>query len=101
VLPTESFDGPTVFGFWDDLKIYSETGQAVYYLVNGTAPNRIITFEFYESDFASSIQYYHFQMIFEENLPNIVKCVYFEISDNGTSATVGVQGQRHICCCYS
>ncbi|CAF1131866.1 unnamed protein product [Adineta steineri] len=90
-LPTGSVGGPTAFGFWDDLKIYSGTAQAVYYGTSGTAPNRITIFEYYTSNYASPINYYHFQIIFYENLPNIVKYVYFEIFDGGASATIGVQ----------
>ena len=59
----------------------------------GTAPNRITTFEFYESSYASSTQYYHFQIIFYENLPNIVKYFYYEMSDGRINATIGIQGK--------
>ncbi|CAF0834149.1 unnamed protein product [Adineta steineri] len=90
-LSSSSFGGPTVFGFWDDLFITTGTSQAIYYAISGTAPNRITTFEFYESSYASSTQYYHFQVIFYENLPNIVKCFYFDMSDGGASATIGIQ----------
>ena len=80
-----------MFGLWDDLKIYIGTAQTIYYAVNGATPNRITTFEFYESNFGSSVQYYHFQIIFYENLPNIVKLFYFEMSDGGVGATIGLQ----------
>ncbi len=56
-------------------------------------PNRITTFEFLTSDFDRATEYYHFQIIFFENLPNIVKYVYFEISDGGNSSTIGVQSK--------
>ncbi|CAF2577746.1 unnamed protein product [Rotaria sp. Silwood2] len=45
-LPSSSFGGPTVFGYWDDLIIYSGTSQSVYYSVAETAPNRLATFEY-------------------------------------------------------
>lgn len=73
--------------------IYSGTSQTVYYNVDGTAPNRTTTFEFYESHYGAPTEYYHFQILFYENLPNIVKYIYFQISDNGTSATIGTQGK--------
>lgn len=78
---------------WDDLFIYTGTSQTIYYATSGTAPNRITTFEFYESYFGQSTRYYHFQIIFYENLPNIVKCVYFDMTDNGAGATIGVQSK--------
>lgn len=71
--------------------IYSGTSQSVYYGVSGTAPNRLATFEFYASHYGQSSQYYHFQIIFYENSPGIVDYVYFQASDGGASATIGVQ----------
>ncbi|CAF4235024.1 unnamed protein product, partial [Adineta steineri] len=78
-LPTTIVGGPTAFAFWDDLIIYGSTGQMVYYSTTGTAPNRITGFEYYASPISIPAQYYHFQILFYENLPNIVKYVYFEI----------------------
>jgi hypothetical protein len=92
-LPTASFPGPTAFGYWDDLHIRPNTSQNIYYAVAGMAPDRTTTFEFITSHFSRSTEYYHFQIIFFENLPNIVKYVYFEISDGGSSATIGVQSE--------
>ncbi|UJR07520.1 hypothetical protein I4U23_011809 [Adineta vaga] len=91
-LPSSSFGGPTVFGYWDDLMIARNTSQTIYYGVSGTAPNRITTFEFYESHYSSSTQYYHFQIIFNENQSNVVKCFYFDMSNGGATGTIGIQG---------
>ncbi|CAF0784108.1 unnamed protein product [Adineta steineri] len=90
-LPTTSVGGPTAFVFWYDLAIYSGTAQMVYYATIGTAPNRITGFEFYTTSSTYPSNYYHFQILFYENLPNIVEYVYFEISDGGSLATIGVQ----------
>jgi hypothetical protein len=93
MLPTRSFSGPTALPFWDDLMIYGNTSQSVYYSVAGTAPNRTTTFEFYESKYSAPTEFYHFQVIFYENMPGIVDYIYFEISDGGVSATIGTQGK--------
>ncbi|CAF3700582.1 unnamed protein product [Rotaria sp. Silwood1] len=90
-LPTSSFSGPTALGYWDDLMIYASTSQSVYYGTTGTAPNRSLVFEFYESHYGQSTQYYHFQIVFYENIPDVVDFLYFQISDGGSSATIGVQ----------
>jgi len=82
-----------VFGYWDDLYIKAGTSQNIYYAVNGIAPNRTITFEFYCTHYGLFSEYYHFQIVFFENLPNIVKYIYFEASDSGSSATIGVQSK--------
>ncbi|CAF3811607.1 unnamed protein product [Rotaria magnacalcarata] len=91
VLPASSFSGPTAFGYWDDLYITNSTSQNIYYAVSGAMPNRTTTFEIFATHYAQVNQYYHFQIIFYENLPNVVKYLYFEASDTGSSATIGVQ----------
>lgn len=45
------------------------------------------------SHYAASSQYYHFQIIFYEATLNIVRYYYFQDSDGGSSATIGVQGK--------
>ncbi len=45
------------------------------------------------SHYAASNQYYHFQIIFYEASPGIVRYYYFQDSDGGASATIGVQGK--------
>ncbi|CAF1365126.1 unnamed protein product [Rotaria magnacalcarata] len=62
-LPTNSFGGPTAFGYWDDLMIYAGTSQSVYYSVSGTSPNQLATFEYYMSHYGQPTQYYHFQIL--------------------------------------
>ena len=95
-LPTSSFGGPTAFAYWDDLMIYGGTSQCVYYNVAGTAPSRTTTFEFLESHYGVPSQYYHFQVIFDESLPGVVQYYYFQSSDGGVSATIGVQSRQSI-----
>ncbi|CAF2168096.1 unnamed protein product [Rotaria magnacalcarata] len=90
-LPSSDFNSPTAFGFWDDLKIYQSYNHAIYYAERGVAPYRRMIFEFYEGHYSEKSRYYRFQIIFYENVPNIVRYVYFHISDGGASATIGVQ----------
>lgn len=91
-LPSSSFSGPTAFGYWDDLYIYAGTSESVYYGTTGTAPNRNMVFEFYMSHYGASSQYYHFQIVFYENTPGVVRYYYYQDSDGGSSATIGTQG---------
>ncbi|CAF4052596.1 unnamed protein product, partial [Rotaria magnacalcarata] len=90
-LPSGSFSGPTAFGYWDDLYIYAGTSQSVYYGTTGTYPNRNMVFEFYMAHFGGPTLYYHFQIVFYEAALNIVAYSYFQSSDGGASATIGVQ----------
>jgi hypothetical protein len=83
-LPTSMFSGAIVFGYWDDLYIYSGTSQGIYYAAEGTAPNRTLVFEYYTSYFGASNQYYHFQIVFFETAPGVVSC------------SIGVQSKRSI-----
>ena len=87
-----------MFWFWNDLKnIYLNIHKIQVSLSHsGTTPNQITTFEFSTNRsmflFPFPLLYpFQFQIIFFENLPNIVKCVYFNIPDGGQSATIGVQ----------
>ena len=93
-MPTGSFSDTTVFAFWDDLYIYTNTSQDVYYAVQGNAPNRTLIFEYYTTHFAQTTQYYRFQVIFFEGVPGVVQYKYFDASDGGVSCTVGVQGNQ-------
>ena len=92
-LPSNIFPSVTIFPYWDDLYIYSNTSQGIYYQSDGNLPNRVSTFEFYTSHYQLPREYYHFQVIFFENLPNIVQIKYFQASDRGSTCTVGVQGK--------
>jgi len=61
-------------GLWDDLHIYEGTQQGIYYEVDGTAPNRQTTFEFYLDHCCEDQgKYYHFLIQFFEKRPNIVR----------------------------
>ncbi|CAF1497830.1 unnamed protein product [Adineta steineri] len=90
-LPSANFAGPTVFGLWADLYIFAGTIQGIYYGVTGSAPNRITTFEFMESIISDPSTNNQFQIIFYENLTNIVKCFYIETNSGTRVPTVGVQ----------
>ncbi|CAF1523081.1 unnamed protein product, partial [Rotaria sordida] len=90
-LPSGSFSGATAFGYWDDLYIYAGTSQTVYYGTTGTYPNRNLVFEFYMAHYSSASLYYHFQIVFFEATPNVVQYLYYQASDGGGSATIGVQ----------
>jgi hypothetical protein len=92
-LPTTAFSGATALAYWDDLYIYANTSQGIYYEAQGTTPNRTLIFEFYCSHYQQPQEYYHFQMVFFENKPGIVQYIYYDVSDRGASCTVGVQGK--------
>ncbi|CAF1312853.1 unnamed protein product [Rotaria magnacalcarata] len=69
--PASSFAGPTALGFWNDLITSA--------------------FAFYASHFGQLSRYHQFQILFRKNLPGIVKFIYYQASDGGASATIGVQ----------
>lgn len=93
ILPTVAFPGATALAYWDDLYVYNGTEQGIYYKIEGDAPNRTVTFEYYCSHFQQPEEYYQFQMVFFENNPGVVQYIYYVISDLGVSCTVGVQGK--------
>ena len=73
--------------------IDENTSQYVSAGIDGTAPNRVLMFEFYESHYSLPSRYYRFHVIFYENKPGIVKYIYLEATDRGASATIGVQSK--------
>jgi hypothetical protein len=75
----------TVAPFWDDLYIYANTAQGLYYEVDGTAPHRTASFEWYTSHYQASTEYYHFTIQFSESSPGAWIASYYQISDSGTS----------------
>jgi len=72
--------------------VYENTSQGIYYQTIGNNPNRTLIFEYYCSHYLAPHEYYHFQIVFFENKPNIVQYKYYDISDKGSNCTVGVQG---------
>ena len=90
-LPTTAFSGVTLLPYWDDLYFYENTSQGIYYQAQGSTPNRTLTFEYYCSHYLQSSDYYHFQVIYFENMPNVIQFIYYEATDGGASATIGVQ----------
>lgn len=91
-LPSNSFNSSTVFAYWDDLYIYSNTSQGIYYQSEGNIGSRKLIFEYYMSHYLEQEQFYHFQIIFIENSPGIVQLKYFDATDGGDTCTIGVQG---------
>ncbi|KAI6992164.1 uracil-DNA glycosylase [Hortaea werneckii] len=85
------FTDTAALALWADLYIYNGTQQGIYYEITGTAPNRQVTFEFYESLYSDPTQSYHFLVHFLEASPNYVTFQYLNVSDWGCTATVGVE----------
>lgn len=75
-------------GYWDDTYIYQGRPQGIYYEIDGS----VVTFEYYLSHYDAPGQYYHYLIIYDSNNPGVFKFKYLQISDGGSSATVGIQG---------
>lgn len=91
-LPSDIFSDVTLFPFWDDLYIYANTSQGIYYESQGNSPSRLLLIEFYMSHYVEEDQFYHFQVRFFENQPGIVEYRYFDATDQGDTCTIGMQG---------
>jgi hypothetical protein len=59
-----------------------------------------MVFEYYMSHYGASNEYYHFQVLFFEALPGVVKYIYYDSSDTGISCTIGVQSIKSIYSIY-
>ncbi|CAF3316942.1 unnamed protein product [Rotaria socialis] len=93
-LPARVFDSATAFPFWDDLYIYANTSQGIYYQDEGDIPQRTLIFEYYMSHYVEKDQFYHFQVTFFENFPGVVQYKYFDATDHGDTCTIGVQASK-------
>ncbi|KAL4862064.1 hypothetical protein BDV12DRAFT_50045 [Aspergillus spectabilis] len=85
----------SIFPLWKDLKITKGKPHGIYYDVEGNAPNRTLTVEFYVTRYNMEDQYFHFLIIFEEARPNFVTFKYYDVQDEGAEGTVGVQGPQY------
>ncbi|KAK4932566.1 hypothetical protein LTR49_000990 [Elasticomyces elasticus] len=110
-LPQYTINSVGVFPCWDDLLIFQSTPQGIFYSVDGTAPARSITFEWYTSHYQNATYYYHFLVSFWENLPNVTTFDYLaslpiliacggqeqplihNMTDGGISALAGIEAQ--------
>ncbi|CAF1372992.1 unnamed protein product [Rotaria magnacalcarata] len=91
-LPASAFSGAAVLPFWNDLYVFANTSQGIYYDTQGIAPNRTLIFEYYSGQYRQSTDYCNFQITFYENVPGVVQFIYYDATDGGISATIGVQG---------
>lgn len=82
----------TLFPLWKDLKITKGKPHGIYYDVEGSAPNRTLSIEYYVTRYKLESQYFHFLVIFHEARPNFVTFRYHDVKDEGAEGTVGVQG---------
>ncbi|KAL4978286.1 hypothetical protein BDW66DRAFT_23080 [Aspergillus desertorum] len=85
----------SLFPLWKDLKITKGKPHGIYYDVEGNAPNRALTIEFYVTRYNMEDQYFHFLVILEEAKPNFATFRYFDVQDEGAEGTVGVQGPQN------
>jgi hypothetical protein len=87
-------DTAAAFPFRSLMIIKTGASQGVYYTIHGNPNNRTVTFEYYGTLYRSSNKYSHFQVLFFEAKPNIVQFIYFDVTDEGKSATVGVKSKQ-------
>ncbi|KAK5736342.1 hypothetical protein LTR17_007506 [Elasticomyces elasticus] len=93
VLPAYTINSVGIFPCWDDMIINVGQPQGIFYGVEGTAPNRAITFEWYLSQYNNVTFYYHFLASFWENMPNVTTFDYLNMSNSGIGATAGIEAQ--------
>lgn len=96
-IPSSTYPNNLIAPFWDDLN--PSAGGAGYYLLQGTAPNRMLVIEWHDVPHYANVGKATFEVILYERTNDIVfqyKNVAFGTSlyDGGTSATVGIEAQK-------
>jgi hypothetical protein len=80
--------------FWDDLYIYAGQQHYMDYSLCGDTGRRTVTFDWRMGRYAapSNGPLYSFSATFFEDQPSRVQLTYFGTTDQGNSASVGMQG---------
>jgi hypothetical protein len=94
-LALPAFNGQAVLSaFWDDMYIYSGQKHYMDYAICGAAGSRTITFDWRMGHYDALVDgpLYSFSAMFYENKPSRVYLRYFGTTDQGSSATVGMEG---------
>ncbi|CAD6591452.1 MAG: hypothetical protein ASARMPRED_005395 [Alectoria sarmentosa] len=105
--PNDPVPPYSAFPYWDDTYIYAGQPQGIYYTYGNGLQNNIttqadappatnVTFEYYLSHCCGNgdggnEEYYHYTVFYDSLSPGIFTYRYYQISGNGTSATVGIQ----------
>jgi hypothetical protein len=74
--------------------IYEDEPQWMSYTTCGDAGKRTVTFDWRVGRYQSS-ETYRFSATFYEDKPGRIVMRYFDMSDKGSSATVGIEGKRN------
>ncbi len=94
-IPTTSVGNQGVLmAFWDDLYIYAGQQHYMDYSLCGDTGRRTVTFDWRMGRYAapSNGPLYSFSATFFEDQPSRVQLTYFGTTDQGNSASVGMQG---------
>jgi len=103
-------DGAVVAAFWDDLFIFAGTTQNIYYEIDGNtvtvrsdadlnigiADKSASQVEYLVSHISFSDRIYHFSAFYDANVPGVVQVKYYQMSEGGSSATIGMQNGKPI-----
>ncbi|KAH6613051.1 hypothetical protein C7974DRAFT_428779 [Boeremia exigua] len=90
-----NFGGKAVLAaLWQDMYIYQDEAQYMSYTTCGDVGKRTVTFDWRISAFQDVPQSYRFSATFYEDKPGRILLRYFELSDKGTGATIGIEGSR-------
>lgn len=101
-IPALGFESePALYVYWDDLYIFPGHVQYTDYSICGPNGNRTVTFSWNIGHYLPGGptfdgQVWSFSATFYEDQRGNVTLVYNRIPDNGTSASVGMQGRKNI-----
>lgn len=94
-LNTYTKDPQVLSALWQDMYIYQDEFQWMSYTICGEAGKRSVTFDWRISKYQNVPENYRFSATFYEDKPGRIVLRYFEMSDRGVGATVGIEGTRN------
>src|SRR5690242_21750484 len=78
--------------------IYQDEAQYMSFTTCGDVGKRTVTFDWRISAFQDVPQFYRFSATFFEDKPGRILLRYFELSDKGVGATIGIEGTKNKKC---
>ena len=93
-LPSNRYPETSVFAFWDDLRVVADLGHGIYYEIVATEDTALLEVEFILGTHRTPDELYHFRLTYAVQNPYVVDVQYYNISNSGAGATVGVQGRK-------
>jgi hypothetical protein len=92
-LPDYRIATTAIFPAWDDLYIYQGAPHGIFYATEGEVGSRGVTIEYKLATLVAGHVTFNFLVTQWEDLPGVWTVHYLEMTNSGSTATVGIQSE--------